>query len=205
VKLAALITVFIALFTSKVSAQTEVPSPQPPCWPSQVYGTGSPAVMWPQAEVGTVIGWYCLVDGRWKDVGLFHPWMNPVKLVPGGITLTLKSYLASIWDANVRERAKTESEQALADRAWTYIATKKPADPPAVTYVVAPVSTGVRPTYAINADGKTLTADGKFIPVATNGQSTSCDCGTAKLAIGAVTYCAVSSAPNPRVTSCRPK
>ena len=203
------------------------PAPRPPGWPSDIClaegvnsinplcGTCSTSVWYPMPGVGTSIQWQCKgADGKWMVHGLIRPWMTP-PIRPSMTDVILKGPFAAWWDANaVRTSPEDEAKYAkLLDDAklWgsTAVRPKEPPPPAPVTMIVAPVSTGQRPSYLL-VDGRLVREVGAFVPTVTAGQPTACDCDAEAVFVVSATArrCAVRGITSPsgaqRFADCQP-
>lgn len=163
------------------------PAPQPPGWPSDIChatgsnidnplcGTCSSSVVYSTPELGTYIGWVCkAADGRWMTQEITRPWMARW-IQPQG------PGLASMWQANA-----VVASEADATRYAPLIALARPHlanvwRPPLVAatpWIVAPVSTRLRPSYLVT-NGAATRETGAFIPTGTVAAPTACACDSA--------------------------
>ena len=133
----------------------------------------------------------------------------------GGWVLPAGQGLAALWQANVIPA--TEAEVAryapLVALARPYLARVWRPPPPVLLpppqWMVAAVTTGLRPTYTLN--GTTPVREpGKFVPTLTNGRPTPCTCagdGNSAM-LGTTKICSVdgyrTSTDAARLTNCIP-
>lgn len=168
------------------------PAPRPPGWPSDLCvaegvnslnplcGTCSTSVWYPQEGVGTLIQWTCKTPtGEWMTHGLIRPWMTPW-IKPSMTDIVLKGPWAAIWDANAVRPSSEDATKyaALETKAKPWITTTvRPPEAAPASWVVTPVSTGLRPSYTVPAGAPgPLRESGQFAPVLTAGKPTACDC-----------------------------
>lgn len=203
------------------------PAPRPICWPSDfcagdasdmlnpLCGTGSTAMVVQQEGVGTSIEWACKhPDGIWRTAGLIRPWLAPL-VKPTKTALLTKGVFGALWDANAvvtsaDEAAKYAALEAKARPLLAHAWRPLEAPPPLpVAWVVAPVSTGLRPSYLIAPSGVPIRETGQFVPTMTAGKPTPCDCDGAgnSSMLAAQNVCAVRGFKTPagvqRVAACQ--
>jgi hypothetical protein len=123
--------------------------------------------------------------------------------------MVTQGLFGAFWDANtVATTPETEVKYAaLVEKARPLLAhAARPQEPPPPTWVVAPVSTGQRPTYLI-VDGKLVREGSQFIKTTTDGKPTPCDC-TNNYTFNSQTYCDVvgklTNTGLKRYTACLP-
>ena len=152
--------ILLALFASGV---VHAAAPQPPCWPFQFGGTGSPVTM-----EGQAISWRC-ADGLKYGIG----WGR--EFTPAGAFAATPASASALWDANVGN-ALGDPVLAL----W-----QDPADVAvwAQTWTVAPLAGATsRPTST--REGTVWKSTGQRVPV-----GAPCDCSTTKIIRGTATWC----------------
>ena len=191
----ALVAVFCVLATAAQAADPRPPAPRPPGWPSDfctaeganaanpLCGTCSTMALYSYPTVGIALQWACKVDGKWITYGFTKPPKTRF-FVPSQADVISKGIFGAFWDANVV--AATAEEEAAGKslvEANLYGLTQvyrppDPPPPPAVSWIVSPVSTGLRPSYLL-VDGVSSRETGKFIPTATASKPTPCDCAGA--------------------------
>jgi len=183
----------VCLAGVELPVATAQPAPRPPGWPSTfcvaeglnklnpICGTCSRAILYPMPEVGTAVQWKCKGEnGQWMAHGFVIPWMADIRQPPATDYIT-KGPWAAFWDANAT--VTTPSEEAkystLIEAAKPYLARAlvppEPTPPAPSAWIVAPLSTGQRPSYTLNGT-EPIREAGKFIPTVTAGQPTACTC-----------------------------
>lgn len=198
------------------------PAPRPPGWPSDLClaegvnainplcGTCSTSVWFPMDGVGTLIQWTCKhPDDQWMTHSIIRPWMT-AWIKPSMADIILKGPWAAMWDANTVPISPADSEKyaALQAKAAPWISTAvRPPEPAPPAWVVAPVSTGQRPSYTLTAAGP-VRETGRFVPTVTAGKPTACTCeGTGNSAtLGSAKLCAAdgytTTTGAPRLVAC---
>jgi hypothetical protein len=170
-------------------------SAAPPCWPAQLGGTGTVAVRASDAY-GQAWGWWCQAPGGAIRVAITGAHEYLIKW-PAANTNT-KAWFAALWDLNVTGEPKPEA-QPLRDSLHSKLAPTKPAQQ---AYVVAPISTGSRPTYTVVSGA--LKSDGLRISVLQpDGKPAPCDCAAGNFSASTSTYCQARATP-PGLTLCKP-
>jgi hypothetical protein len=106
--------------------------------------------------------------------------------------MVTQGLFGAFWDANtVATTPETEVKYAaLVEKARPLLAhAARPQEPKPPTWLVAPVSTGQRPTYVLL--GGVLKREGtQYVPTTSMGRPTSCNCD-APLIFGAQKQCVV--------------
>lgn len=187
----ALIAALLALAASASSATT------PACWPSQIGGKGTRAVVSATANDGMAVMWACpSIYTRASLVWFAGPWsaFSPDwQAIGAALAAGTDAERSAAWTQHVQTWPKdnegytitpTYGIAAIINAAWDAL---QPHIPPPPVWKVAPNATyATRPAYAVSSGARATVSTAR----ATVGAP--CYCGV-RFVEGSITYCAVTT------------